>query len=151
MISRSETVLYPAPVLLTHSWTVSCRKYLGVMIETCTHTVTVGLKIITNSLTELLAGQFISRLRLSPREQKLSVAEPVHFFRIQIRIRGSGFKNTDPDPYPTYYLDMLLMFSKINNFLWHFLTKSKHYMTLKIKDKKKYLDETNISRIKVWE
>ena len=53
-----------------------------------------------------------------------SVADPVHFF-------GSGS-----------YLDMFLMFSKINNFLWHFDTKSKHLMTPKIKDKKKYFDET---------
>ena len=29
---------------------------------------------------------------------KSSVADPVHFFRIRIRIRGSGFENTDPDP-----------------------------------------------------
>ena len=28
------------------------------------------------------------------------------------------------------------MLSKINIFLWHFLTESKHPMTLKIKDKK---------------
>ena len=28
----------------------------------------------------------------------ISVADPVHFFRIRIRIRGSGFKNQDPDP-----------------------------------------------------
>ena len=27
-----------------------------------------------------------------------SVADPVHFFQIRIRIQGSGFKNTDPDP-----------------------------------------------------
>ena len=33
------------------------------------------------------------------------------------------------------YLDMFSMFSKINYFLWHFLTKSKHLMTLEIKDK----------------
>ena len=32
---------------------------------------------------------------------------------------------------------MFLMFSNVNSFLWHFLTKSKHPMTLKIKDKKK--------------
>ena len=65
------------------------------------------------------------------------------FFRI--RIRGSGLKNPDPDPVdqkrpgpdpvdqkrpdPTgsgsgFYLDMFLMFSKINIFLWHFYTKS---------------------------
>ena len=67
----------------------------------------------------------------------LSVADPVHFLR-------------DPDPDPTY-LDMFLMFSKINILygiflpnlnnkhpmtLKNFLTKSKHPMTLKIKDKK---------------
>ena len=33
------------------------------------------------------------------------------------------------------------MFSKINNLLWHFLTKSNHLLTLKIKDKK-YFDKT---------
>ena len=54
---------------------------------------------------------------------------------------GSGFKKTDPDPDPTLYLDMFLMFSKINIFFWHFLTNSNHLMTLKIKDKKS-LDET---------
>ena len=31
---------------------------------------------------------------------------------------------------------MFLMFSKIHNFLWDFPTKSKHLITLKIKDKK---------------
>ena len=35
---------------------------------------------------------------------KTNVADPVHFFRI--RIRGSGFENTDLDPDPTLYLDM---------------------------------------------
>ena len=61
--------------------------------------------------------------------------------------RGSSLKDLDPDPDlgnpkrpdPTgsgSYLDMFLMFSKINNFLWHFYPKSKHFMTLKIKDKK---------------
>ena len=40
-------------------------------------------------------------------------------------LTGSGF-----------YLDMFLMFGEINIFLWHFLTKSKHRMRLKIKDKK---------------
>ena len=30
-----------------------------------------------------------------------SVADPVHFFRIRVRIRESCFKNTDPDPDPT--------------------------------------------------
>ena len=47
----------------------------------------------------------------------------------------------DPDLDPTLYLEMFLMFSKINIFLWHFPTKSEHPMTLKIKDKK-YLNET---------
>ena len=63
-----------------------------------------------------------------------SVADPVHFFRM--RICGSGFINTDPDPDPTWYLDMLLMFSKIKKFCIAFLTKSKHPMTIKIKDQK---------------
>ena len=52
------------------------------------------------------------------------------FFRIWIR--GSGFKNSDP----ILDLDMFLMFRIINIFIWHFPTKSKHAMTLKIKDKK---------------
>ena len=67
------------------------------------------------------------------------------FFRI--RIRGSGFKNSDPDPGDPkeaesdririrILLDMCLMFSKINHFLWYFDTKSEHLMTIKIKDKK---------------
>ena len=66
----------------------------------------------------------------------------------RIRIRDSGLKNTDPDPGDLKktgsgsYLDIFLMFSKINNFLRHFLTNSEHHMTPKIKDKKSYLDET---------
>ena len=53
-----------------------------------------------------------------------SVADPVNFFRI--RIRGSGFSNTDPDPDPSdpkktgSYLDMFLMFSKINIYFMAF-------------------------------
>ena len=39
------------------------------------------------------------------------------------------------------FLDMFEMFSKINNFLWYFYTKSKHLMTLKIKGKKNILTE----------
>ena len=69
----------------------------------------------------------------------ISVADPVHFFisgsgsadpvfKIRIRIRNPG------NPKKTgSYLDMFLMFGKINNFVWHFNTKSKHIM---IKDKK---------------
>ena len=68
-----------------------------------------------------------------------SVADPVHFFPVPVfKIR------TDPgDPKKTgsgSYLDMFLMFSKINILLWDFPTKSKHLLTLKIKD---YLDETD--------
>ena len=65
--------------------------------------------------------------------QETSVADPVHFSRI--RIRGSGS-----------YLDMFLMFNKINNFLWYFYTESNHLMTLKIKEKK-YVDETVVYTI----
>ena len=51
-----------------------------------------------------------------------SVADPVQFFRIRIRVTQKR-----PDPTGSgSYLDMFLMFSKINIFLWHFLTKSKH-------------------------
>ena len=64
-------------------------------------------------------------------------------FRIRIRIHGSGFQNLYPDPGDPKktgygsgsYLDMFLMLSK-KNLLWHFYTKSKHVMTLKIKEKK---------------
>ena len=72
-----------------------------------------------------------------------SVADPVHFFRI--RIRGSGLKNTDSDPVDPrktrsnrirfllrYFFDV----EQNKYFLWHFLTKSIHPMTLKIKDNK---------------
>ena len=66
------------------------------------------------------------------------------------RIRG--FLNTDPDPDDPkkagsdwirirILLRYVLVVRKINNFLWHFLTKSNHLMTLKIKNKN-YLDET---------
>ena len=41
------------------------------------------------------------------------------------------------------YLDMFLMFSKINNFLCHFYTKSQHFMTLKIKDNKIILSSSS--------
>ena len=47
-----------------------------------------------------------------------SVADPVNFFPDPVLLR--------------YAFDV----SKINIFLWHFLTKSKHPITLKIKDKK---------------
>ena len=52
---------------------------------------------------------------------------------------GSGPFFSDPDPADPKktgsgsFLDMFEMFSKINNY---FYTKSKHLMTLKIKDKK---------------
>ena len=65
-------------------------------------------------------------------------SDPVFKIRIKIRIRVTKKIPTKSGS----YLDMLLMFSKINIFfVWHFLTKSKHLMTLKIKDKN-YLDET---------
>ena len=41
------------------------------------------------------------------------------------------------------YLDMFLMFSKINNLLLDLYTKSKHLILLKIKDKH-YFDETTL-------
>ena len=75
---------------------------------------------------------------------------------------GSGPVFSDPDPNlgdpkrpdqtrSGSYLDMFLMFVKINKFLWPFLTKSKHLMTLKIKDKKiiltkLYLRQFNLTR-----
>ena len=74
---------------------------------------------------------------------KSSVADPVHFFRI--RMRGSGFKNTDPDPEDSkktgsdrirIRIILRYVFDVKQNKQWHFLTKSKHFMTLKIKDKK---------------
>ena len=62
--------------------------------------------------------------------QNSSVADPVHFFRIWIWIHGSGFQNPDPDPVDPkktgsdririLYLDMFLMFSKINKFFTAF-------------------------------
>ena len=42
----------------------------------------------------MLLVAFVSRCRCV----KISVADPVHFFRIRIPIRGSGFLNPDPDP-----------------------------------------------------
>ena len=79
--------------------------------------------------------------------QKSSVADRVHFFRI--RIRRSGFLNTDPELgdlkktgsdqiliWIRILLRYVFIFSKINIFLWHFLMKFNHLMTLKIKDKK---------------
>ena len=60
----------------------------------------------------------------------ISVADPVHFLRIRLTPKR-------PDPTGSgSYLDIFLMFSKIYNFLWYFYTKSKHLMSLKIKDKK---------------
>ena len=67
-----------------------------------------------------------------------------------LRILGAGLSLNasvaDPDPGDPKktgsesgsgsYLDMFLMFSKIKKFVWHFLNKFKHIMTLKIKDKK---------------
>ena len=80
-----------------------------------------------------------------------SVAVPVLFFRIRIRIHESGFSNTDPDPGDpkktwSDRIGILLryvfdVYQDKYFFLWHFLTKSKRLMTLKITDKK-YLDET---------
>ena len=52
--------------------------------------------------------------------------------RIRIRIRVTP-KRLDPTRSGSY-LDMFLMFSK-KKILWHFYTKSKHVMTLKIKEK----------------
>ena len=70
-------------------------------------------------------------------------ADPVHFFgswsadpvfKIRIRIRVTPKR---PDPTGSgFYLDMFLMFFEINKFLLHFYTKSKHFLTLKIKDYK---------------
>ena len=68
---------------------------------------------------------------------QISVADTVHFFRIRIRICGLGFKNPDliqvtqerPDLTgfgSGFYLDMCLMFSKINIFHGLFYNKSKH-------------------------
>ena len=51
------------------------------------------------------------------------------FYRIWIR--GSDYKSSDPDPSYRYVFDV----EQNNNLLSHFLTKSKHLMTLKIKDK----------------
>ena len=66
-------------------------------------------------------------------------ADPVVKIRIRIRVAE---KRPDPTGLGSgSYIDMVLMWSKINNFLWLFLSKSKHLMILKIKDKK-YFDET---------
>ena len=62
-------------------------------------------------------------------------ADPIFEIRIQIRIRVTQ-KRPDPDLDPDPTQICFFMLSKINIFLWHFLTKSKHLMTLKIKDKK---------------
>ena len=72
-----------------------------------------------------------------------NVADPVHFF-------GSGFGSGDPifkiligsgglkkTGYGSY-LNMFWMFSKINIFLWHYYTKSKHLLALKIKEKETF-------------
>ena len=61
-------------------------------------------------------------------------ADLVFKIRIRIRIRVTPKR---PDPTGSgSYLEMFLMFSKIKKMLWHFYTKSKHLMRLKIKDKK---------------
>ena len=39
----------------------------------------------------------------------ISVADPVHFFRI--RICGSGFNNSDPDPCDSKSLSLVIAFS----------------------------------------
>ena len=76
-----------------------------------------------------------------------SVANPIHFFgsrsgsadpvlKIRIRIR---IRMTQKRPDPTgsgSYLDVFLIFNKTNIFYGIFFSKSKHLMTLKIKDKK---------------
>ena len=74
------------------------------------------------------------------------VADPVNFFRIRVTQKR-------PDPTGSgsgSYFDMFFMFSKINNCLWHFYTKYKHLMTLKIKKKifltKLYLRQFYITR-----
>ena len=73
----------------------------------------------------------------------------IHFSNTFYQCCGSGpfFESgsADPgDPKKTgsgSYLDMFLMFSRINNFLWYLYTKSNHLMTLQIKDKNNF-DET---------
>ena len=74
-----------------------------------------------------------------------SVADPVHFFRIrivkiliQIRIQVTQKR---PDPTGSgsgSYLDMFMMYSKINNFYDIFLPNLKILWHFKIKDKKLY-------------
>ena len=60
-----------------------------------------------------------------------NVVDPVHFF-------GSG--SVDPVLKTRIWVDqrdrIRIQILMLNNLLWHFLTKSKHLLTLKIKDKK---------------
>ena len=67
-----------------------------------------------------------------------SVADPVHFFWIRIRVTQKYLIRPDPDPDPPY--ESFLMFSKINIFfygiflqnriiLWHFKSKIKMIWT----------------------
>ena len=65
-----------------------------------------------------------------------SVRDPVNFFRIRIRIRVA-----QKDRIRILPVDLFLMLSEINKFVCDFLAKSKHLMTLKIKDKN-YVDQT---------
>ena len=57
-----------------------------------------------------------------------SVADPIRFISDQDPDQRIRFKKSGS------YLDTFLMLNRINNILWRFLTKSKHLMTLKIKN-----------------
>ena len=58
---------------------------------------------------------------------------------VRIRILGSGFENSDPDPVPTF-----LAVRQKKGICMSFLTKCKHLKTLKIKDLKKLFRRNGI-------
>ena len=117
-------------------------KFIGIFVNILIFELLFGdleTPWLTRRNWELLCKENTKYVR-SVQFVKISVADPVHFFRI--RIRGSGFLNTDPDPGEPKktgsgsYVEMFSMLSKIIIFVWLFLTKSKHLLTHKIKDKK---------------
>ena len=78
--------------------------------------------------------QVASKFETPEAGRKTTNCEPG--FKIRIRITQKRSDPTGSGSGSGSFLDMFLMFSKINIFVWHILTKSKHLVTLKIKDKK---------------
>ena len=78
----------------------------------------------TSKVSPLKMNYFVLLLRIRSIFSGSGSADPVLKIRIRIRIRI--LLNT------RYVFDV----QQKKYFLWHFLTKSKHHMTLKIKDKK---------------